>query len=36
LIAVASKRMGFDPLTNPYIKLAHENGLGAVGDVQGA
>jgi len=25
--AVASKLMGFDPLTIPYIKLAHENGL---------
>jgi len=31
--AVASKLMGFDPLTIPYIKLAHENGLG-VGDVR--
>jgi len=31
--AVASRLMGFDPLTIPYIKLAHENGLG-VGDVR--
>jgi hypothetical protein len=29
--AVAAKMMGFDPMTIPYIKLAHENGLG-VGD----
>ena len=26
--AVAAKLMGFDPLTIPYIKLAHENGPG--------
>ena len=31
--AVASRLMGFDPLTIPYIKLAHENGLG-VGDAR--
>jgi uncharacterized protein (DUF362 family) len=31
--AVAAKLMGFDPLTIPYIKLAHEAGLG-VGDVR--
>jgi uncharacterized protein (DUF362 family) len=31
--AVAAKMMGFDPLTIPYIKLAHEKGLG-VGDVR--
>jgi uncharacterized protein (DUF362 family) len=29
--AVAAKLMGFDPLTIPYIKLAHDAGLG-VGD----
>jgi uncharacterized protein (DUF362 family) len=29
--AIAAKMMGFDPLTLPYIKLAHEAGLG-VGD----
>ena len=29
--AVAAKLMGFDPLTIPYIRLAHEAGLG-VGD----
>ncbi|MFN8526271.1 MAG: DUF362 domain-containing protein [Chloroflexota bacterium] len=29
--AVAAKLMGFDPLTIPYIRLAHEDGLG-VGD----
>jgi uncharacterized protein (DUF362 family) len=29
--AVAAKLMGFDPLTIPYIRLAHERGLG-VGD----
>src|SRR4051794_24025312 len=29
--AVAAKMMGFDPLTIPYIRLAHEAGLG-VGD----
>ncbi|HEY0582901.1 MAG TPA: DUF362 domain-containing protein [Chloroflexota bacterium] len=29
--AVAAKLMGFDPLTIPYIRLAHEQGLG-VGD----
>jgi uncharacterized protein (DUF362 family) len=26
--AVASKMMGFDPMTIPYIRLAHEDGLG--------
>src|SRR6266581_705780 len=26
--AVAAKLMGFDPLTIPYIRLAHENGVG--------
>lgn len=26
--AVAAKIMGFDPMTIPYIRLAHENGLG--------
>lgn len=31
--AVAAKLMGFDPLTIPYIRLAHERGLG-VGDVR--
>jgi uncharacterized protein (DUF362 family) len=31
--AVAAKLMGFDPFTIPYIKLAHEAGLG-VGDVR--
>jgi len=31
--AVAAKLMGFDPLTIPYIRLAHENKLG-VGDVR--
>jgi uncharacterized protein (DUF362 family) len=30
--AVAAKLMGFDPLSIPYIRLAHERGLG-VGDV---
>lgn len=29
--AIASKMMGFDPLSLPYIRLAHERGLG-VGD----
>ncbi len=29
--AVAARMMGFDPLTIPYIRLAHERGLG-VGD----
>ena len=29
--AVAAKMMGFDPLSIPYIRLAHEHGLG-VGD----
>jgi uncharacterized protein (DUF362 family) len=29
--AVAAKMMGFDPLSIPYIKIAHEQGLG-VGD----
>lgn len=29
--AVAAKLMGFDPLTIPYIRMAHEKGLG-VGD----
>lgn len=29
--AVAAKMMGFDPLTIPYIRLAHEAGLG-IGD----
>lgn len=31
--AVAAKMMGFDPLSIPYIRLAHEAGLG-VGDVR--
>jgi hypothetical protein len=31
--AVSAKMMGFDPLTIPYIRLAHERGLG-VGDVR--
>jgi uncharacterized protein (DUF362 family) len=31
--AVAAKMMGFDPLTIPYIRIAHERGLG-VGDVR--
>jgi uncharacterized protein (DUF362 family) len=31
--AVAAKLMGFDPMTIPYIRLAHEHGLG-VGDVR--
>jgi len=31
--AVAAKLMGFDPLTIPYIRLAHEAGLG-VGNVR--
>jgi uncharacterized protein (DUF362 family) len=31
--AVAAKLMGFDPLTIPYIRLAHERGLGC-GDVR--
>jgi len=31
--AVASKMMGFDPLGIPYIRMAHEDGLGA-GDVR--
>jgi uncharacterized protein (DUF362 family) len=31
--AVAAKMMGFDPLSIPYIRLAHEDGLG-VGRVQ--
>jgi hypothetical protein len=31
--AVAAKLMGFDPLSIPYIRLAHEAGLG-VGDVR--
>jgi uncharacterized protein (DUF362 family) len=31
--AVAAKLMGFDPLSIPYIRLAHERGLG-VGDVR--
>ncbi|RJP79642.1 MAG: DUF362 domain-containing protein [Candidatus Zixiibacteriota bacterium] len=31
--AVAAKIMGFDPLSLPYIRLAHEKGLG-VGDVR--
>jgi len=30
--AVAAKLMGFDPLTIPYIRMAHERGLGC-GDV---
>jgi uncharacterized protein (DUF362 family) len=30
--AVAAKLMGFDPLTIPYIRMAHEQGLG-VGDM---
>jgi uncharacterized protein (DUF362 family) len=42
--AVASKLMGFDPMTIPYIRLAHEAGLGVgkpeeielVGDVDAA
>jgi uncharacterized protein (DUF362 family) len=29
--AVAAKLMGFDPLTIPYIRMAHEDGLG-IGD----
>jgi hypothetical protein len=29
--AVAARMMGFDPLTIPYIRLAHESGLG-IGD----
>jgi len=29
--AIASKMMGFDPMELPYIRLAHERGLG-VGD----
>jgi len=32
--AVAAKMMGFDPLSIPYIRLAHEMGLG-VGDLRG-
>ncbi|MBP7867774.1 MAG: DUF362 domain-containing protein [Acidobacteria bacterium] len=32
--AVAAKLMGFDPLAIPYIRLAHERGLG-VGDPSG-
>ncbi|MEW6511494.1 MAG: DUF362 domain-containing protein [Bacteroidota bacterium] len=31
--AVAAKMMGFDPLAIPYIKIAHDDGLG-VGDVR--
>jgi uncharacterized protein (DUF362 family) len=31
--AVAAKLMGFDPLTIPYIRMAHERGLGC-GDVR--
>ena len=31
--AVSAKLMGFDPLSIPYIRLAHEHGLG-VGDVR--
>jgi len=31
--AVAARLMGFDPLTIPFIRLAHERGLG-VGDVR--
>ncbi len=31
--AVSAKLMGFDPLTIPYIRLAHERGLGC-GDVR--
>lgn len=31
--AVASKLMGFDPLSLPYIRLAHERGLG-IGDMK--
>jgi uncharacterized protein (DUF362 family) len=31
--AVAAKVMGFDPLSIPYIRMAHERGLG-VGDVR--
>jgi uncharacterized protein (DUF362 family) len=31
--AVAAKLMGFDPLNIPYIRLAHEQGLG-VGDIR--
>ena len=27
--AVAAKMMGFDPMTIPYIRIAHEDGLGA-------
>jgi uncharacterized protein (DUF362 family) len=31
--AVAAKMMGFDPMTIPYIRLAHEDGLG-IGKVE--
>lgn len=31
--AVAARMMGFDPLTIPYIRMAHEDGVG-VGDVR--
>lgn len=31
--AVAAKMMGFDPMSLPYIRLAHERGLG-VGDIR--
>lgn len=31
--AVSAKMMGFDPMTIPYIKLAHEDGLGT-GDIK--
>lgn len=31
--AVASKMMGFDPMSLPYIRIAHERGLG-VGDIR--
>jgi len=31
--AVSARMMGFDPLTIPYIRMAHEDGLG-VGDVR--
>jgi hypothetical protein len=31
--AVAAKMMGFDPLAIPYIRMAHEDGIG-VGDVR--
>lgn len=31
--AVAAKMMGFDPLSIPYIRMAHEDGIG-VGDVR--